>query len=244
VHPTSPQEQLEQPQLYRDAPEAGPYGTLWGFRANDLVRLARGKDGVLRAAELFENGAGRDAIIVRSFVDREGNLWILTTTGVERFRRHRFHRMATPPYVYHWLAQRGFGDELWIGATNGPMVRMLPNDSRETTDVKTPNAILRLASDHVWVGTADALWEFHGDARRRWDLPATLKNGHEIQALAMERNGQLLVSISRSGLWRFEAGTWSADQRLRGMDDPTPISMLTDSGGTTWLGLTTAGSPN
>jgi signal transduction histidine kinase/ligand-binding sensor domain-containing protein len=238
VGPTARQDRLEQPQLYRDVPANGPHGTLWASRANDLVRLARGNDGVLRAAELFENGAGRDAFIIRTMQDREDNLWVLTTTGVERFRRHRFHRLETPPHVFHWLAQRGFGDELWIGASGGRMLRMTADGSRQTTEVTTPNTILRLTSDRVWVGAADALWEFRGDARQRWNLPERLGKGPEIQALAMDRQGRLLVAITGKGLWRFEEGKWQEDPRLHGMDDRTPISMLTDGSGKTWLGLT------
>ncbi len=238
VVPMAAPYRLEQPQLYRYVPERGPQGTLWAARANDLVRLVRGDDGVLRVAELFENGAGRDGFIVRTMQDREGNLWVITTTGVERFRRHRFHRLQTPYQIFHWLAQRGFGEELWIGATNNQMARVRADGSRESTEVNTPNAILRSAPDHVWVGTADALWEFHGDARQRWNLPGSLGKGPEIQALAMERNGRLVAAITRSGLWTFEDGRWKEDQRLRGMEDPTPISMLTDSSGRTWLGMT------
>jgi signal transduction histidine kinase len=113
-----------------------------------------------------------------------------------------------------------------------------PDGSRQETPVKSPNTLLRLGPDHVWVGTSDALWEFNGELQQRWDLPPGLNKGSEIQALALERAGRLLVSITRSGLWTFERGQWRQDQRLHGPDEAIPTTMLTDRAGTTWIGLT------
>jgi len=237
--PTPQQDQYDQPHLYRFPPLRGPHGSLWAPSSNGMVRLVRGADGKLHAAELFPYDGGRDDAFIRSTEDREGNLWLATPTGIERYRRQRFHRLPVPPLSFYWLAQRGLGDEMWVGAMRVPVQRLRPDGSRQTTGVDSPNVILRLAANQVWVGSADALWEFRGEAsQRRWELPATIGQGAEIQSLAQDRNGRLLVSIARNGLWRFDQGKWLEDQRLRGIEDPIPITMLTDAGGRTWAGLT------
>ncbi|WP_228894778.1 sensor histidine kinase [Pseudoduganella aquatica] len=229
---------LDQPARYQSSPIPGPHGTLWATREDGLVRLAPGSDGVLRAAELFPTGTERDTIYTSTTIDRENNLWLLTPGGVERYRRHRFHRLPAPVNAFYWLAQRGFGDELWLGAAKAPLARLKSDGSRQETTLDAPHTLLRLAPDLVWVGTADALWEFHGDTQQRWDLPAGMEPSKQIQALAAGQGGRLLVSITRSGLWTFEHGQWEQDQRLRGQEDATPISMLTGANGKTWLGMT------
>lgn len=229
--------QLDRPELYRNPPIPGPHGTLWSARRDGLVRLAPGADGVLHVAELFPSSSTHDTQINHQVTDRENNLWIVTPDGIERFRRHRVRHMATPPNAYFWLAQQGYGEELWMGANTAPLARVKADGSRQDTGIKTPNSLLRLGPEHVWLGSADALWEFHGERQQRWDLPPGLDRGAEVQALALERPGRLLVSISRSGLWLFEQGQWRQDRRLQGQPETLPSCMLTDRGGTTWIGM-------
>lgn len=238
VRPMPPPMPLDQPDLFQSPPLPGPHGTLWSARSDGLVRLAPGSDGKLHVAELFAGSEAHDTQINRISIDREHNLWILTPNGIERFRRHRVQRMARPANTYFWLAQRGFGDELWLGADSAPLTRVLADGSRRATGVKSPNTLLRVADDQAWIGTRDALWEFAGERQQRWDLPPGLGKASEVQALAIERNGPLLVSITRSGLWAFERGAWRQDKRLQGLEDAVPTTMLTDSGGTTWIGMT------
>jgi len=234
---TPPTDQFDHPELYKHPPGKGPHGTLWTERGGNLVRLSRGEDGVLRTAELFATGTGREETVPTSYEDREGNLWMLTANGIERFRRHRFHRLEADLSGFYWLAQRGLGEELWFGAVNTPLKRQHTDGTIQSTDVGKVTAMLRLADDHVWVG-GGALWEFRGKEEQRWELPAELGKAPEIQAMAAGHDGSLLVSIARKGLWRFAHGQWWADDRLHGMADPIPISMLTDARGSIWLGLT------
>jgi signal transduction histidine kinase len=149
---------------------------------------------------------------------------------------HRFHQIKRQDNF--WLAQPGLADEMWIGSNSLPMTRTQPDGTSVDTQVKVPNAILRASADHVWVGTSGDLWEFGRGTERRWPLPVPTGLRLGVQALALEGDGRLLVSLARHGLWRFDNGDWQQDPRLRGMSDPTPISMLRDTHGKTWLGLT------
>lgn len=225
------------PRLYDQGMFDGPDGSLWYQRQDGVVRMVPDQDGVLHPMEVFANHNGNGDAPHAGMVDREGNLWLLSFEGVERYRPHRFRRLPTSKESFYWLAQRGIGDELWLGSMESPMVRLGADGSKRHTAVVAPQALVRAAADRVWVGTATDLWEFHGDAERRWDLPAQLGKKYEIQAMALDRAGDLLVSIIRNGLWRFDAGTWRQDGRLRNVPEPTPLTMLTDRAGRTWIGL-------
>lgn len=225
------------PLLYAAGMFDGPNGSLWYQRQDGVARMVPDEHGVLHAMEVFANHNGNGDAPHAGMVDREGNLWLLSSEGVERYRPHRFRRLPTSKESFYWLAQRGIGDELWLGSMESTIVRLGADGSTRQTAVLAPQALVRAAPDHVWVGTATDLWEFHGEAERRWELPEGLGKKYEVQAMALERGGDLLVSIIRNGLWRFRDGRWQRDARLRHVPEPTPLSMLTDSAGRTWIGL-------
>ena len=229
---------LDQPRRYDDLLVGGPGGTLWTSRDDGFVRLAAGADGVLAPAERFERPGGMARYTTTSLVDREDNLWVATVAGVERYRRHRLHRLPDDAGATSWLAMPGLGDEVWYGPSGGALMRLAADGSRRATGLQGANVVLRASAGRIWVATTDALWEFNGGTRRRFALPGADQWGVEVQALAMDRQGRLLVSLIRKGLWRFEDGRWTQDTRTRGIADPTPISMLTTARGQTWLGFT------
>ncbi|WUR12089.1 triple tyrosine motif-containing protein [[Empedobacter] haloabium] len=225
------------PLLYAGGMFDGPGGSLWYQRQDGVARMVADGAGVLHPMEVFANNNGNGDAPHSGMVDREGNLWLLSFEGVERYRPHRFRRLPTSKESFYWLAQRGIGDELWLGSMESPVLRLGADGSRRQTAIVAPQALVRAAPDHVWVGSATDLWEIHGDRERRWGMPEQLGKTYEIQAMALERGGALLVSIIRQGLWRFQDGRWQRDTRLRGVPEPTPMSMLTDSGGRTWISL-------
>lgn len=233
--------QLDNPAAYTRI-LSGPHGTAVALRDGGLARLVRRDDGSWHEVEYYAPisassfGAGMGGVSISSFIDREGNLWRTMADGLERIRLHRFHQLKQRDFF--WLAQPGLGDQMWIGADSTPMLRLSPGGAAQATKVLTPNALLRATPDQVWVGTSTALWEFSGGTERRWDLPGINDSRAGVQALALDAHGGLLVSLARKGLWTFAGGVWHQDDRLAHLQDPTPISMLRDTRGNTWLGLT------
>nr|WP_229257744.1 sensor histidine kinase [Duganella margarita] len=232
---------LANAKLYQTIVE-GPNGTVVATRGEGFSRLLQRADGTWYESEFYPPvsgygaGAGSGAVGVSMYRDREGNFWQTTLEGVEKFRLQRFHRVKRKDYI--WLVQPGLDDEMWMGGYTKPMLRVRPDGSSRPTRMKAATAILRAAADHVWVAVPGGIWEFHAGAERFWAYPAQLDKAFEVQALALDADGKLLVSIARHGLWTLEHGQWRQDQRLQGLQDPTPISMLRDSRGQVWLGLT------
>ncbi|AKU20539.1 hypothetical protein ACZ75_02405 [Massilia sp. NR 4-1] len=228
---------VDEPERYKHFLFKGPHGSLWTARDNGFARMAYRPDGVLHAVEVFANDSRSDGIPLGAYLDREANLWVTTMDGVERYRRHRLHLADTPSEGYYWLAQRGMGDELWLGGENAPLARMGSDGVMLPMEANKPAVLYRQADDHVWVASKPWLWEYHGKEVRRWEMPPELAGRRDIQSMTADRHGQLLVSIIRSGLWRFSEGHWTRDERLSGIADATPIGMLTTTSGRTWLGF-------
>lgn len=231
---------VDQRPIYKFGLFAGPNGSLWAQRSDGTARVAPDANGVLHAVELFPSYTGVGEAAHAGMVDRENNLWLLTFEGVERYRAHRFHKVESAKDSFYWMAQRGIGDELWMGSDETRLVRISADGATQQTAIQSPTALLRQAADHVWVASQGALWEFHGKQVQRWEPPPALRNIYPLQALTRDRDGRLLVSIIRNGVWQFDQGRWRQDERLRGVDEPTPLAMLTDVHGRTWLGLVNA----
>lgn len=219
----------------------GPDGSTLATRDGGVAHLIRGADGILREGHfyLLRTAASKHRGTVSFYtflLDREDNLWQSTNEGLHRLRPHRLQKIDSGDA--EWFVQRGLHDEMWLGGSYRPMRRMNRDGSFQTTDIRSPNALLRLGPDTLWLGTETELWEFAGGKRRKWALPAQLVNPMGIQALARGADGSLLVSLVRAGLWRFKDGVWAQDQRVAGLNDGTPICMVTDAVGRTWLGFT------
>lgn len=220
----------------------GPNGTVVATRGEGFSRLLQRSDGSWYESEFYPPvtgygaGAGSGGVGVSMYRDREENFWQATLEGVEKFRLHRFHRVKRDDLI--WLVQPGLGDEMWMGGYNEPMLRVSPDGSSQPTRMKAATAILRAAADQAWVAVPGGVWEFHAGAERFWPYPVQVDKAFDVQALALDTDGKLLVSIARHGLWTLHQGGWRQDQRLQGLKDPTPISMLRDSRGQVWLGLT------
>ncbi|GGX93558.1 histidine kinase [Pseudoduganella dura] len=228
---------VETPGRYSDPLFSGPGGTLWTMRKDGVVRLEARHDGTLRAAELFDSGGDIARLVVASTIDREGNLWVSTLGGVERYRPHRIRRAALPDQMAQFLAQRGIGDEMWIGGSLGVVQRIGADGARGTLPLVGASAIHRTGADLVWAGNEQQLCAVRTAARRCWPLPPPLR-GNDVQAITVDRAGRVWVSVVRFGLFRFDGARWVRDGGLAGMPAITPVTMLTGASGRTWIGYT------
>lgn len=231
---------LGEPRRYASVVQ-GPASILLGARDGGLGKLVQDTSGRWLETEFYppfhESVASASGNLpFLALLDREGNLWEARTEEVQRLRLQRFHHIKRQDWL--WFVQRGMGDEMWMGGTHDTMQRLKPDGTVQATKLISPNVSLRVSPGQVWLGTESELWEFNPDSERRWPLPAQLQNQFGIQALAREADGTLLVSIVRNGLWRFDQGVWTQDKRAAHLKDATPISMLTDAAGRTWVGFT------
>ncbi|MRW83347.1 hypothetical protein GJ698_04500 [Pseudoduganella sp. FT26W] len=232
---------IENAQAYRSIVN-GPNGTMAAMRDEGVARLAQRANGAWYETEFYppvygsSAGSGGGGLGISLLRDREGNFWRTTLEGVEKFRLHRFHQIKKQDFS--WLVQRGLGDEMWMGGYKEPMQRVSPDGASRPTGIKRPTALLRVAADHVWVGVQGGVWEFAAGGEHFWEFPAQIGKPFDVQALALDGDGKLLVSVTRHGLWSLEQGVWRQDPRLQGLKDPTPVSMQRDSRGQLWLGLT------
>ena len=220
-------------------------GSLWTASATGIQRtrdVARLLDPQFEAGSLrdvYSSVDGLSAPYAAAFLeDREGNIWIGTAGGLDRFRESRLTPVDFPRAANGFAMAAGDSGAMLVGI-----------DHKEGTfEVKAPSAVsfvpgpesiqcaYRADDGVVWLGGRGMLWHSSGSpSQRRWiplSLPIDRARAafHEVQAIAKDGSGRLWVSALRSGLMRFTDGEWTRVNKV------AALSLATGEDGRIWAG--------
>ena len=176
----------------------------------------------------------------RGLEDREGNVWIGTAAGLDKFRESRLIQVDLPDAGAFAMSSgialvAGDDGGIMVGLytehgafkiKNGSAVEAVPGPGEITCAYRDPDGVF-------WFGGPDKIWHSAG---QRWvaiDLPVQnlVKTGLSgVQAMTKDRSGALWVSIVRAGVFRLADGRWTR------YGDPT-VSLTTDNDGHVWMGF-------
>jgi signal transduction histidine kinase/ligand-binding sensor domain-containing protein len=219
-------------------------GVLWMASPAGIHRLA---DAAHLLDPQFDPGAARDgfseadgltAQYAATFLeDREGDVWIGTAAGVDRFRQPRLTRLELPRAANGFAIAAGDGGSLLVGidASDGIFRVTAPSTAELVQGPQNITAAYRAPDDTVWFGGRGMLW--HSDAERsglHWTavkVPAGSAEAdyYPIQAITTDRSGGLWVSVTRGGVSRLADGKWTRF-------GPVAMSLATGEDGRVWLG--------
>jgi signal transduction histidine kinase len=219
-------------------------GTFWMSTPTGIRRL-RDPAGLLRHG--LADGASADVFSLTdgltgpaatdSFAgleDREGNVWLGTTGGLDRFRESRLTKVDLANDSSDYALAAGDAGAVLVGeysktgafkVMKGSPVEAMPGPHYITCAYRDPDGIL-------WFGGREGIWRSAGQRLVPIDLPVAnlVKQTYSgVQAIAKDRSGSLWVSFIRAGVFRLTDGHWS---RYGG----TAVSLTTDSDGRIWLG--------
>ena len=90
----------------------------------------------------------------------------------------------------------------------------------------------------VWLGGATGLWHFEKNEWRPVPGPDNLRgqSGADLQGIVEDEDGNLWISIVRSGLYRKTVDGWTPYTPKAVRDGDYPITMISDKKGVLWLG--------
>ncbi|HSI50708.1 MAG TPA: two-component regulator propeller domain-containing protein [Ideonella sp.] len=221
-------------------------GVLWGHSDGRLLRLpcaACGGDDTPRPLALQRWPRDRElsgSQFLSFFEDREGNLWIGTNGGLDRFRPHKFKRaMADGMPLADVAIAPGPDGRLMAGthamglfSTGAAGTRREPFGKADDNFI---TSLYRARDGTLWVG-GDG--ELHRSGPRGYEREPFLAAGenYEVQAMAEDREGGFWVSAALSALYRQKDGQWLRNGGLAGLPDKPPLSLASDEGQGLWLG--------
>lgn len=166
--------------------------------------------------------------------DNEGNVWVGTNLGLNRFRRNNIVALAEVSDTAHL----GFG----LAGGTGDFVALAGSGKLFHADGRTTRVVAqdlpRIVSAHesadgvLWLVGYDHLWRLYGNQRRQIALPAN-RSSNDIHAMGSDRAGVPWISLTGDGIYRYFNDAWMKVDALPGA---LPGVLSADSGGGMWLG--------
>jgi signal transduction histidine kinase/ligand-binding sensor domain-containing protein len=214
-------------------------GALW-INTDAGLTLARPGQRSLRPFTGLNNLSGKE--VYSAMDDREGNLWLTTENGIDRIRESRLTTIALPENMQRALSVQADRDgTVWIGnhKTNGDYeigtFGVRADGSRVAAPVRNITATLRAPDGSAWFANGEALWRVSAGRWRTWPLPPGLR-GNDVQAMTLDGQGRLWVSVVHNGVHVLRNGQWQAGGGYPVLAERTPVSLHADPQGRVWFG--------
>lgn len=222
------------------------HGSLW--MAGDGLRRLRPTDRGLdmdareaeRRTEVFRRSDGLSGDEVRAvFEDREGNVWVATSEGIDRFANVIVVKVPAPEGMHSWGTQVLVSTQdggLWVAASGGPAL-LRYDDGQLSQRIAAPRltAGTRAPDGSIWFGGPQGVGRIEGTRFNLIPLPAEA-HGDDVLAMTHDDNGRLWVSIAGQGVFTLTEGAWVRSGGIANLPGGSAVSMARTTGGEVWLG--------
>ncbi|UYC18178.1 histidine kinase [Xanthomonas campestris pv. phormiicola] len=210
-------------------------GSLWlsDFQARGVVRVVL-EDPRAPRLEHFRRGDGLASDFAAPVLeDKEGNVWIGSTLGLNRYRQRNVMALPGQPG-----AEAG---EIEVHAQPDGSVLVSDPQGMFRADRASAERLLRgepLAqeyarlSDSGWVLGADAIVRLRRGRREEVALPAGFAP-RQVRAFLSDRAGDAWAAIAEHGVFRYRDGQWARQTRL---PLATCTAIAEDAQGRYWFG--------
>lgn len=222
------------------APSAGLLfdrdGGLWATTlGSGLLRYRTGN--AAQQSEHFQRADGLSSDYLQPLLeDREGNLWVGSSRGLDRFR-HANLALAPMPEGAQDFSIAADGEHLLVGTRNQGLQRVAAATREPLGLTSTITAIQRDHNGTLWLAGHEGVWRKVGDRFLKVsELPVSARSG--VQALAITADGAVWLSLNTPGLHRFHQGRWTHVTDRDGLPaGDSPLVMCVDSSDRLWLGF-------
>jgi signal transduction histidine kinase/ligand-binding sensor domain-containing protein len=221
-------------------------GALWitsvgdGLRRAPAPELLRGRiKEFSNAVESFTSRDGLSDDVVRAILrDREGNIWVGTNNGLDRFRKTNLVPVVLPFKTLYAVLAPGNAGDVWVEDLTS-MARV--HGGRADLIHPIPGNALsayRDPSGAIWWICFDAIYRYNAGSYTRIALPPSFPKPYLQLGISATEDGSgaLWLSAEREGLFYREKGVWHRLEAASEFAKLIPTTAFTDWMGRAWFG--------
>ena len=223
-------------------------GSIW-FTGDNVMRLAHPEllewnGGRIPRASIEEYGKneGLTAATDTIFEDHEGNIWVGTDKGLDRFRQRNLRWYPAPENQLLFNLAQGDGGEIWASTFHGPVYRIAAGKLIPGS----PNNVsyfYRDPSGALWASRRDGIWTWSGGRFVKQTvpkvvdqiMPVTPADPMIVASAAADSSGGVWIAIGGRGEFYVKNGEWRFVPVLKDHPDWAANAAAVDNEGRLWL---------
>ena len=224
-------------------------GALWittvgdGLRRATAPELLRGRiKEFSTAVESFSTKDGLSDDFVRAVLqDREGNIWVGTNNGLDRFRKTNLVAVVLPFKTLNAVLAAGDAGDAWVrNRTFMARVHVGHVDRGNPIPSETSESIsaYRDPSGAIWWLCTENIYRYDAGTYTRIALPTSFPKpylGARIEATE-DGSGALWLAAGREGVFYRTTGVWHRLETASEFAKLSPTTAFTDWMGRAWFG--------
>lgn len=180
-------------------------------------------------------------ISMTALMDRNGDLWVGTKAGIDRFHKPVANVVHFPSPMIYFAATPNPDGSMWVGtASNGYDDRWWLVDGHAAPHAWSDfhwdtTASFRDADGRIWTGGESGLRLFDGKQMLSVGVPESMK-GRKIQGILRDGTGRLWIAFRGAPVFQLVGNTWLSKGGVSALPNWHPIVMAADEQGSAWFG--------
>ena len=220
-------------------------GALWigslgdGLRRSSAPELLNGK--IKEFGTAVESFAAKDGLsddlVLAILQDREGNIWVGTNSGLDRFRRTDLVPVTLP--FKPWYAVLGVGDagDAWV-ASMTVMFRVHGGRADRSHPIPCQSvSTYRDRTGAIWWLCIDSIYRYKAGRYTRFALPSSFPKPYvaSMMVATEDSSGTLWMCAERQGLFYLKGQVWHRLDSASEFANLAPSTAYTDWMGRAWF---------
>jgi signal transduction histidine kinase/ligand-binding sensor domain-containing protein len=220
-------------------------GALWittvgdGLRRSPVPELLRGRNKKFSTeVESFTTKDGLSDDYVSSILqDREGNIWVGTNNGVDRFRKTNLVPVTLPIKPSYGVLAAGEAGDIWV-YDMGVMVQIHEGRSDRSRPIPCDaGTAYRNPTGTIWWLCLDAIYRYEAGKYTKLAPPRLSRPfAGSVMEATEDGSGALWLSAEREGLFYRKGEEWHRLEAASELARLTPMTAFTDWMGRAWFG--------